>query len=133
MDRTIIDKWVEIEMRKCPQTILERIGKNTVRQQIAKEVELNLSYCDVDDLAKRIFDYSKIEGTSTEDYKYRHINTSLGEIITSIRFVGGDLSKPAVFLIYKEFELNRVKDIKQVGQIILEEYAVELQKQTVCL
>lgn len=120
----ITNKWLQLEINKCPQFIIRKIGKENVLKSIQKDVEENMNYCSDDVAAKRFFDFAKIKGTSPEDYKYRHLQTRLGEMITSIRFIGGDLNKPAVFLMYKDFELNSMSDIQEITTFISKEYAI---------
>lgn len=123
-NKNTINKWLEIELLKCPSFILKRLGEKEIRKLLLKEVEQNLTYCTDDDAAKRFYDYVKKEGSTPDDYKYKLIITPLGEMITSIRYVGGDLNKPAVYLIHKYFDLKELKDIKLIGEIIEKEYAV---------
>lgn len=124
INRKLLNKWGQVELSHCPQFILDTVGRNKIQQQLREQVALNLSYCTDERFAQSNFDFCKIEGATPADFKYRLIKTPFGEIITSIRFIGGDLSKPAVFLIHKDFELDYVQKIRQVGQIVGEEYAV---------
>jgi len=124
MNKNTTYKWLEIEMRKCPPFILKRLGENSLRELLLKEVEQSLNYYTSDSFGKQTFDFLKIEGSTPNDYKYRNIQTPVGYMITSIRFVNGNLDKPAVYLIHKDFELKDTNDIKLVGEIIEKEYIV---------
>jgi len=119
-----IKKWLDIEMSKCPAFILNRLTEKTIYTLLSKEIDLNFNYYMNHAFAKQVFDSIKIEGSTPDDYKYRYIQTTLGEMITSIRFVGGDLNKPAVYLIHKDFELKDTKDIKLIGETIKKHYAI---------
>ncbi len=119
-----IDKWVELELSKCPLLIIDRIGVNATKKLITENVETNISYCNDDEFAKKNFDYCKIKGSTFEDYKYRSLKTPLGELISSIRFLGGDLNKPSVLMVHKDFELESVEDIKFMCQFLSKEYSI---------
>lgn len=120
----LIKKWIDIELPNCPQFIIDGIGKDTVIANITKEVELNVSHCFESELAQKIIDYCQVKGATVEDCKSRQLKTPLGEIITGIRFVGGDLNKPAVFIIHKDFELKNLNNIKLIGEFLAKEYAI---------
>lgn len=122
VDKEALDKWTGIELLKCPPFILDRLGEEAVRDRIRREVEQELSRCTDDEFARGFYDYCKIEGTTPGDYKYRILNTPLGEAVASIRFIGGDLEKPAVFLIYRDFDLDTASDIQRVSEFIAFEY-----------
>ncbi|MGB1247836.1 MAG: GNAT family N-acetyltransferase, partial [Chitinophagales bacterium] len=79
-------------------------------------------YCNDDKWAKSMFDYCKIKNSKASDFKYRVLTCSLGEMVCSIRFVGGDMSKPAVFILHKDFALEKITDIRTVGHFLKEEY-----------
>lgn len=123
MNSTRIRKWLDSELLHCPDRVVSRIGKDRVKGALRKEVQLNLSYCLDIDFAAKNFEYCNIENSTPEDFLYREIQTPLGELVSSIRFVGGDLSKPAVFLIYKDFPLKSAENIKIISQLLGREYA----------
>ena len=109
-------------MGYCPDFILQKLSKKEVGNRLRTFVEENWRFCGDEKSAKRVHDYCGIEGAKVEDYLYRQLRTPLGEAVTSIRFVGGDLTKPAVFLIHKDFELESRKRVKELGAFLYEEY-----------
>jgi hypothetical protein len=123
-NQNLVDKWVAIEIRKCPQAMLDRLGYEAVRKLISEEVQINLSHCESDELASKMHAYCKIDTAKVDDYRYRQLSTPLGDLIASIRFVAGDLEKPAVFLIHKDFELSQIDEIKLISRILEKEYAL---------
>ncbi len=124
VNKHTLNKWVELELLNCPSWIKERVGIEEIRRRVSKSVQQNLSFCFDDEFAKRNYGYCKIKGTSAEDYKYRFLSTPFGEIVTSIRFIGGDLNKPAVYLVYKDFELVDAKNIRLICQLLKKEYTI---------
>jgi len=77
-----------------------------------------------DDFSQKNCAYCKVDGAVSDDYKYRLYETSLGEIVTSIRFMGGDLTKCFVSILYKDFPLEKVKDIRYLSEFLAEAYQI---------
>lgn len=113
-----------MELQNCPFFISERLGESYVNQRAAAIVEESYKYLTNLTLAQNNHDYCKIEGAKPEDYLYRNLTMPLGEIITSIRFMGGDLKKPFVLVVHKDFEINTPSDIWQLNAFLTNEYAL---------
>ncbi|MFK7907230.1 MAG: N-acetyltransferase family protein [Chitinophagales bacterium] len=120
--QAFIAKWLEIETGYCPDFILQKLGKKEAQNRLMTFVEENWRFCGDKKSAERVHDYCGIEGAKVEDYLYRQLSTPFGEVVTSIRFVGGDLTKPAVFLIHKDFELDSQAKVKEMGDFLYREY-----------
>jgi len=120
--QAFIAKWLEIEMAYCPDFILQKLGKEEVQNRLMAFVEENWRFCGDEKSAERVHDYCGIEGAKVDNYLYRQLSTPFGEAVTSIRFVGGDLTKPAVFLIHKDFELDSQVKVKEMGAFLYREY-----------
>lgn len=120
--QSFIRKWTEIEINECPVDIVQELGKSELKKRIHKDLIQSFRYMNEDKFGKSFYDYCKIAGSDFEDYKYRSINTEFGEIISSIRFLGGDLNKPFVFIVHKDFRIDSEKQIKALGKILKEEY-----------
>ncbi len=116
--------WLPLELAHCPTFILERLGQDEVEKRLNQSIATNIQRLNDDEFGKQGYKHCQIPNTQPDDYKYRLLETPLGTAITSIRFIGGDLSKPAVFLIHKDFELDTAEKIKQTAQFIAQEYAV---------
>ena len=69
-NQNLVDKWVAIEIRKCPQAMLDRLGYEAVRKLISEEVQINLSHCESDELASKMHAYCKIDTAKVDDYRY---------------------------------------------------------------
>lgn len=119
-----LQKWLPLETNHCPNFLLQKLGKATIEKRLTSYIEESWQRCSDMEFAEDFADYCQIEAAKVSDYLYRSLTTPLGEVITSIRFIGGDLSKPAVFLMHKDFELNTLKDIQLTGKFLREEYAV---------
>ena len=117
-----LDKWLPTELPRVPDFIESRLG--TEKVSVLLSTEINKIFKQTTDIvqAEQRFSKFKIYGTQINDYKARLIQSDLGDMITGIRFVGGDLTKPAVFIILKDFELVYAKDIQQITHLIKSEY-----------
>jgi len=119
-----IEKWTKLEVSKCPPFILDRLSETTVRQQVNSEVQTHLNNIHDEAFAQSNFEYCSIPKSKMEDYKYRTIATELGEMITSIRFISGDLTKPVVFIVLKDFEFKTISEINATAKTLYKEYAL---------
>ncbi len=119
-----LQKWLPIETNHCPIFVTQKLGKNVIQNRLNVFVEESWRYCSDRKQAKKIADYCGIKDAKISDYLYRTLTTPFGEVVTSIRFIGGDLSKPAVFLMHKDFDLVRIADIQQLGAFLKQEYAL---------
>lgn len=119
-----LQKWIDIEIADCPAHIVAKKGKETIIAFLTKQVTESLILGLDDAFSERNCSYCKIEGAVSNDYKYRLYQTNLGEIITSIRFMGGDLTKCFVSILYKDFPLEKVEDIRYMTAFLKEAYAL---------
>gem|GEM_PF-1082735 len=117
-----LQKWIDIEIADCPAHIAAKRGKETITAFLTKQVTESLKLGLDDDFAQKNCAYCKVDGAVPDDYKYRLYQTSLGEIVTSIRFMGGDLTKCFVSILYKDFPLEKVEDIRYLSDFLAKEY-----------
>lgn len=119
-----LQKWIDIEIADCPAHIVAKRGKETMATFLTKQVKESLILGLDDAFAQKNCTYCKVDGAVPNDYKYRLYQTDLGEIVTSIRFMGGDLTKCFVSILYKDFPLNKKGDIRYMVDFLKEAYAL---------
>ncbi len=119
-----IKQWYNSELELIPDFILQKFTQQKIDTIIQKALSESWKYSFDLDTAKPSYDYCKIKNARVENYLYRSLNTLWGNIITSIRFIGGDLNKPAVFILHKDFEIIESALIKELGQFIKKEYQI---------
>ncbi len=114
--------WLPIEVTSCPSFFRKKLGNKEVERRLTNTILQNWAYYSDPKKSKAAFDYCGVEGAVVEDYCYRCLTCELGEMVTSIRFIGGDLSKPAVFIMHKDFDLSSPEEIRKVGRFLKEAY-----------
>lgn len=119
-----VQKWLPIELKNCPNFIIERLGEEAIKELINDNLKTNYQYLVSDERAQKNFDHCQIEGSKAEDYKFRLISSPMGNLVSSIRFIGGDLTKPHVLLVHKDFKLDTAEKVKTIGEILSKEYAI---------
>ncbi|MGB0931547.1 MAG: hypothetical protein ACPGVB_12260, partial [Chitinophagales bacterium] len=119
-----INKWLPIEKSLCPAFIVQRLGEKVVEESLITAIKESWNFCSDEKSAKRVHDYCGVKGAKVSDYFYRQLTTPFGEVVTSIRFIGGDLTKPAIFLMHKDFDLKNPTEIAELGNLLKQEYAV---------
>lgn len=122
--KTYLNKWLPLEINACPNFVLDQLGYEKIEQIAKQTIHQSYSYCTEEKFFEPAFNYCKVKGSAVADYKYRIVQTPFGEMVCSIRFVGGDLNKPAVFVMRQDFEINKPKQIKEIGEILKKEYAL---------
>lgn len=119
-----IKKWLPIEKSLCPPFIVQKLGEKVIEESLIASIQENWRFCLDEKNAEKGYDYCRIKGAKISDYLYRQLTTPFGEVVTSIRFIGGDLTKPAVFLMHKDFDLKKTTEIAELGAFLKHEYAV---------
>ena len=122
--KVYLKKWLPFEISACPRFIQERLGEFAINEIASKNIHASYSYCNDEKFFEPAFIYCKIKGSTVHDFKYRMLSTPFGEIVTSIRFIGGDLNKPAVFIMRQDFEIKYAEQIKKIGALLKKEYAL---------
>lgn len=118
-----IKKYAAIEAAYYPEALAASISKAEFQRRIEARLVEDYGYLSDDEFAQKNYGYCQIESTTADDYKYRLLDSPHGQFVASIRFIGGDLSKPSVFILHRDFELNSEEVIRNVGQFLAEKYA----------
>ncbi len=120
-----IDELVQLEFDATPACIKEWQSADKIKSNLRVYVEGELKYLHSDEIAQRNFDYCKVAGTKPEDYKYRIIElASGGHVMTSFRAMGGDMSKPFILIVFKDFVIDNAAKAKSIAEEIAPHYKI---------
>ncbi len=119
-------KGQKIELENCPKFIKEQLPKDTLNKCISKHLVDIYEYTKNIDFATKNYKYCKkaVPNSKPKDYLFRNLETPFGILVSSIRYMGGDLTKPFVFIVLKNFEINSIEKIEWLSSFLNEEYKV---------
>lgn len=117
-------QWIPYLLDQCPGFIRNRLTEDQLQESLEHDLYEDYDRLTSADWAVEFHRYINLPKSKLEDFQYRYLETPLGAAITSIRYIGGDKAKPAVFILHKDFELVEPDHIHIIGQQINEDYAL---------
>ncbi len=123
-EETFLAQWMPIEIALFPTFIRDRMGLDFVKEKIKKQ--LQYTYLNLTDATRyqAFLDFAKVEGASLVDYQAKIIETPYGALIVSLRYIGGDLNKPAIFIDHQSFEIKDQSQVEVIGNLLKKAYGV---------
>ncbi len=119
-----LEFWMPCEVAKYPDFIFDRIGADLVKERVLSEVKTLYKFAYDDEFVASKIDFSKFPDFDKKDFNYRILSCAYGKVITSIRFIGGDLSAPCVFIMANSFSINSIDIVRDLCAQLKVEYDV---------
>ena len=104
--------------------VYEWFGDETVERNLLEELEGDLERLRSDTLAAEFQHYCPVDGSTTDDYKNRLLTVGGLELLTGVRFLGGDLTRPFVDVLYTSEPTLTPERLDRVQNAVRTEYAV---------
>ncbi len=100
------------------------LGDEAVERNLLEELEGDLERLVSDALAAEFQHYCPVDGAKTDDYKNRLLTVGGLELLTGTRFLGGDLTRPFVDVLYTSEPTLTPQQVEEVQHAVRAEYAV---------
>ena len=100
------------------------LGDEAVERNLIEELEGDLERLRSDTLAAEFQGYCPVDGAETDNYKNRVLEVGGLELLTGIRFLGGDLTRPFVDVLYASEPTLTPEQLEGVQHAVRAEYAV---------
>ena len=100
------------------------LGDEAVERNLSEEFEGDLERIYSDTLAAEFQHYCPVDGAETDDYKNRLLTVGGLELLTGVRFLGLDIKKPFVDVMYMSEPALTPEQLGRVQNAVRAEYAV---------
>ena len=120
MFRVMRDRFLAYAQNEVHPLVREWLSAETIRANLLEELDADLERLESDALAAEFQHHCPVAGTSADEYKNRVIELDGLTLLTGIRFLGLDLQKPFVDIMYSSMysseaapspeQLSAVKD-----------------------
>ncbi len=100
------------------------LGDEAVERNLAEELEGDLERLVSDALAAEFQYHCSVDGANTDDYKNRLLTVGELELLVGIRFLGLDMGKPFIDVIYMSEPTLTPEQLEHVQDAVRAEYAV---------
>jgi len=118
------DRLLAYAQHKVHPLVWTWLSAETVEANLRGELEEDLERLHSDALAAEFAHYCPVAGARAEDYKNRLLNVGGLELLTGIRFLGGDLAQPFVDVMYQNEAVLTSEHLGAAQNAIRQEYAV---------
>jgi len=120
-----IDQALAIEWEVLPELLKEWQEEKWIKERLRESVQRSFALLDNPDFGQQFYKGCQVAGTQATDYDYQCWELSDGgKIITSIRFLGGDLSKPFVELVCRNFHVQSLKYLQSLANEVYEHHKI---------
>lgn len=118
------DRLLGYARHKVHPQVRAWLGDEAVEQNLSEELESDLERLRNDELAAEFQRYCPVAGAGADDYKNRLLRAEGLELLTGIRFLGLDLGKPFVDVMYLSEPTLTPERLSQAQDAVRTEYAV---------
>lgn len=118
------DRLLAYAQHKVHPLVRTWLSAETVEANLRGELEEDLERSRSDALAAEFAHYCPVAGARAEDYKNRLLNVGGLELLTGIRFLGGDMAQPFVDVMYQSEAVLTSEHLGAVQDAIRQEFAV---------
>lgn len=118
------DRLLAYAQHKVHPLVRTWLSAETVEANLRGELEEDLERLQSDTLAAEFAHYCPVAGANLEDYKNRLLKVGGLELLTGIRFLGGDMTQPFVDVMYASEAVLTPEHLSAVQDAIRQEFAV---------
>lgn len=120
----IKDRFLGYAQHRVHPQVRAWLSAEAVEQNLLEELESDLERLSSDALATTFWQYCQIAETNPDDYKNRLLRVGGLELLAGIRFLGGDLARPFVDVLYTSEPTLTSGQLDEVQSAVRTEYAV---------
>jgi hypothetical protein len=117
------DRLLSYAQHKVHPLVQTWLDAETVKTNLRAELEGDLERLQSDALAAEFQHYCPVLGAGADDYKNRLFSVEGLELLTGIRFLGGDLTQPFVDVICSS-EPTLTPELDHISDAVQREFAV---------
>lgn len=124
------DRLLAYAQHKIHPLVRTWLSAETIEENLLEELNEDLERLTSDALAAEFRHYCPVAGASPDDYKNRLLRVGGLELLTGIRFLGGDLSQPFVDVMYGSEAVLTSEQLSDIQDAIRQEFKVFRPKRT---
>ena len=124
MFRVMRDRFLAYAQNKVHPLVREWLSAETIRANLLEELDADLERLKSDVLAAEFQYHCPVAGASADDYKNRVVEVDGLTLLTGIRFLGLDLQKPFVDVMYSSEAALTPEQLSAVKDAIREAFSV---------
>ena len=121
---TMRERFLAYAQNKVHPLVWEWLNAETIRANLLEELDADLERLKSDDLAAEFQHHCPVAGANADDYKNRVLEVSGLELLTGIRFLGLDLQKPFVDIMYSSEAALSPEQLSAVKAAVREAFRV---------
>ena len=124
MFRVMRDRFLAYAQNKVHPLVREWLSAETIRANLLEELDADLERLKSDVLAAEFQHHCPVAGASADEYKNRVLEVDGLTLLTGIRFLGLDLQKPFVDVMYSSEAALTPEQLSAVKDAIREAFSV---------